>query len=135
MFKVMVVEDESVVLSNIGEILAMFNLDCCLGHDGENAFKQLSGMLDSGAALPDLIISDLMMPNLDGFGLLERVRKSEAMKRIPFVILSARSDPSDLKQAFALGADDYLVKPFDVTDLLDLINKWKLVSSEEARMS
>ena len=61
------------------------------------------------------------MPNMDGFELLAAVRQHTALAEMPFVLLSARSDASDLQQAFALGADDYLVKPFEVDQLMDVI--------------
>lgn len=124
MFKVMVVEDEPVVLSNIGEILGMMGFDCVLAFDGIKALKTLELCLQNGEELPGLIVSDLMMPNMDGFGLLKEVKSDDRLRSIPFVILSAQSDSSDLKQAFVLGAEDYLVKPFDVEDLLNLAHRF-----------
>jgi DNA-binding response OmpR family regulator len=68
-----------------------------------------------------MIVSDLMMPNMDGFDLLRAVRGDAHFKKLPFVLLSARSDASDLQQAFSLGANDYLIKPFEVEQLMDVI--------------
>ena len=69
----------------------------------------------------DLCLLDVMMPNMDGFELLRAVRDDSVLKHLPFVLLSARSDSSDLQQAFMLGANDYLVKPFEVEQLMDVI--------------
>jgi two-component system, sensor histidine kinase and response regulator len=71
--------------------------------------------------LPNLIISDVMMPELDGYGVLEELRKDPVLATIPFIFLTARAERSDLRQGMDLGADDYLTKPFTRGDLLKAI--------------
>lgn len=115
---VMVVEDEPILLENMAKLLELSGFDVLRASDGVNAWNQIQNALLSGRSMPDLVLSDLMMPNLDGLGLLRLVRAEAALARLPFVILSARSDTQDMKTAFAAGATDYLVKPFDWNLLL-----------------
>lgn len=123
MHRIIVVEDEPIVLSNIGDILQMSGLEPVLAYDGARAKELLTKIHSSGEPLPSLILSDLMMPNLDGYGLLEFVRQTPAFEHLPFVILSAKSDAADLKRAFLMGVTDYLVKPFEIDDLLSIVSK------------
>lgn len=120
--RVMIVEDDPTILSNLSQILQISGVDVIEAHDGQVAWDLLkSDPSSDGAGLPKMIVSDLMMPNMDGFDLLRAVRADSDLKALPFVLLSARSDVSDLQQAFLLGANDYLVKPFDVDHLIDVI--------------
>ncbi len=72
---------------------------------------------------PDLIICDITMPVLDGFGVLEAIQKDDTAKNIPFIFLTAKSEQRDLQTGIAMGADDYIVKSFNGTDLLNAIDK------------
>jgi DNA-binding response OmpR family regulator len=119
--RVMIVEDDLTILSNLSQLLQLSGLDVVEAHDGQEALRLLLDCRVHDAALPRMIVSDLMMPNMDGFDLLRAVRGDSYFKTLPFVLLSARSDASDLQQAFALGANDYLVKPFEVEQLMDVI--------------
>lgn len=69
--------------------------------------------------LPDLILCDIMMPELDGYGVLYMLSKHEATMHIPFIFLTAKSERVDMRKAMEMGADDYLVKPFDDIELLN----------------
>lgn len=119
--RVMIVEDDLTILSNLSQLLQLSGLDVTEACDGAMAFECLQGSHSKGLVMPCLIVSDLMMPKMDGFELLRAVRNDAVFKSIPFVLLSARSEASDLQQAFALGANDYLVKPFEVEHLIDVI--------------
>lgn len=119
--RVMIVEDDLTILSNLSQLLQLSGLDVMEAHDGREALRLLQECREQDVALPRMIVSDLMMPNMDGFDLLRAVRGDAQFKVLPFVLLSARSDASDLQQAFALGANDYLVKPFEVEQLMELI--------------
>ena len=70
---------------------------------------------------PDLILCDIMMPGLDGFGVLKIVSENEKLKHIPFIFMSAKSEKSDFREGMRLGADDYLTKPFEDIQLLEAI--------------
>lgn len=119
--RVMIVEDDLTILDNLAQLLELSGLDVTKAHDGLQAMRLLGISLEQGSSLPGLIVSDLMMPNMDGFDLLKAVRAHEALSELPVVLLSARSDAADLHQAFALGASDYLVKPFEVEHLIEVI--------------
>lgn len=123
MSRIMVVEDEPIVLNNIAEIMKFFGLETVCAYDGANAKALLLQMNESAQGLPDLIISDLMMPNMDGLALLDFVRSFAPTAHIPFLVLSAKSDSHDLREAFDKGATEYMVKPFDVENLLDTVRK------------
>lgn len=71
--------------------------------------------------LPDLILSDIMMPELDGYGLLMALREQEATATIPFIFLTGKNDYSDLRKGMSFGADDYVIKPFKHRDLIDAV--------------
>ena len=119
--RVMIVEDDLTILENLSQLLRLNGLNVTEAHDGQMALECLKHPDNQGVAAPLMIVSDLMMPRMDGFELLRAVRSDPALKHLPFVLLSARSDSSDLQQAFMLGANDYLIKPFEVEQLMDVI--------------
>src|SRR5579864_9612631 len=80
--------------------------------DGEAALQS------ARARRPDLILSDIMMPRMDGFGLLKAIREEETLKNIPVILLSARAGEEPRIEGLAAGADDYLIKPFSARELL-----------------
>ncbi len=71
---------------------------------------------------PDLIILDIMMPEMNGFGVLESVKKIEATAKIPVIILTARNNLKDQEKALSMGAADYVIKPIDIEDVLERVN-------------
>jgi DNA-binding response OmpR family regulator len=83
--------------------------------DGEAAYQAIC------RERPDLVVSDVMMPVLDGFGLIEKVRNNEAIKDVPIILLSARAGEEAKIEGLAAGADDYLVKPFSANELLSRV--------------
>jgi CheY-like chemotaxis protein len=123
MSRVMVVEDDSIILSNLSQLLALAGLDVIEASDGEQAIAYLEEAKKNPKIAPAMVLSDLMMPNVDGFELLKHIRNDAVYERLPFVLLTARSESQDLKQAFDLGANDYLVKPFEVDQLMDLVRR------------
>lgn len=128
--RVMIVEDDPTILSNLSQLLQLSGLDVTEACDGAVALSCLQESQSTGVGKPCLILSDLMMPNMDGFELLGAVRSNAAFKSIPFVLLSARSEASDLQQAFDLGANDYMIKPFEVDHLMEVI-RYHLSTSTE----
>jgi CheY-like chemotaxis protein len=70
---------------------------------------------------PDLIVCDIMMPELDGYGVLYSLSKNPETAVIPFIFLSAKADKTDIRRGMTLGADDYITKPFDDMDLLQAV--------------
>lgn len=112
---VLIVEDEPNLLLGIRDIL---QLDGYEVHTAQNGLEALDVLGDMGERLPDLIVSDIMMPKLDGLEFLQEVRKDSRWLMIPFIFLTAKGSKEDVQAGKRLGVDDYLVKPFDADDLL-----------------
>ena len=115
MTKILVIEDEQLVRENILDLLE------AEGFDGIGAENGHVGITWAWDCKPDLIICDVMMPELDGYDVLKLLRKEPATATIPFIFLTAKADKDDFRQGMQLGADDYLTKPFTSADLLGAI--------------
>ena len=115
MKKILLIEDNLEVRENTEEILSLANYKVLTAPNGK------LGVELAQHEKPDLIICDIMMPELDGYGVLHILSKKEETARIPFIFLTAKSEKSDVRKGMSLGADDYLTKPFDDTDLLNAI--------------
>ena len=112
---ILVIEDEPAMRNNLRDILEMENFRCLTAANGRE------GVAAARSELPDLILCDVMMPELDGYGALTALREDPATARIPFIFLTAKGERSDVRAGMNLGADDYLVKPVHVADLLEAI--------------
>lgn len=113
--KILLVEDESFIRHEIAEALQHEQYSVLTAGDGQQ------GLSLAHREIPDLIISDIMMPNLDGYGFLMALREDSATANIPFIFLTAKSEYADMRKGMTYGADDYLVKPFDILELLGAI--------------
>lgn len=115
MKKILVIEDEAETLENLVLMLQM---------EGFNAFSAANGRVGIAVArreLPDVILCDISMPEMDGYGVLESLRGDSATLSIPFIFLTAKGDKKDLRTGMNLGADDYLIKPAGAEDVLAAI--------------
>lgn len=115
MKKILVIEDDLNVRSIILDILEAEDFLGVSAEDGKIGVKLAKEIL------PDLIICDVMMPQLDGYQVLKELRNYQSTATIPFIFLTAKSTPEDLREGMNLGADDYLTKPFTHQDLLAAI--------------
>ncbi|MBX2842979.1 MAG: response regulator [Flammeovirgaceae bacterium] len=115
MKKILVIEDNEDVRENIAEILELANYHVISAVNGKE------GVTIAQKDPVDMIICDIMMPELDGYGVLHILSKSPSTARIPFIFLTAKSDKGDFRKGMTLGADDYLTKPFDDIELLDAV--------------
>lgn len=115
MAKILVVDDDPAVVR-----LVQLNLEL-EGHEVETATNGSEALDAVARRLPDAIVCDLMMPVTDGFTVLRTLRIDPAAKKIPFVILSAKTLPADIQKALEMGADRYIAKPFDPQDLIDTV--------------
>src|SRR6266704_2749448 len=106
MTTILVIEDEPPILENILETLEIQD------YQAIGAANGLIGLELARQHIPDLIISDIMMPDVDGYDVLLELRADQATSSIPFIFLSARSDRPSTRRGMELGADDYLTKPF-----------------------
>lgn len=113
--KVLIIEDNWEIRENTAEILEL------AGYTTETAKNGKEGVLKTHHFNPDIVICDIMMPELDGYGVLNILSKNPDTSTIPFIFLTAKSEPSDIRRGMNLGADDYIVKPFDESDLLEAI--------------
>ncbi len=114
--KILIVEDEAAIRDNLARILRLE------GFEPIEATNGRIGLERARREAPALILSDVMMPELDGYGLLEALRADPLTAAIPFIFLTARTDRMDRRRGMNLGADDYLGKPFSRDELLDAVN-------------
>ncbi len=111
---VLVVEDDIHLLEGIRDILDLDGYSVLMAENGAAALE----MLENLPTPPNLIVSDIMMPKMDGIQFLKAVRKEERWFSIPFIFLTAKGEKSDQQRGIKLGVDDYIVKPYDPSDLL-----------------
>lgn len=112
---VLVIEDNEDIRTNVVELLELALYKVIQAENGK------IGVDYALKYIPDIILCDVMMPVLDGFGVLHILNKHKSTSGIPFIFLSARAEHSDLRKGMELGADDYLIKPFDDLELLNAI--------------
>jgi DNA-binding NarL/FixJ family response regulator len=115
MNKILVIEDQPQMRRKLAMILERENYIVAVAPNG------LIGLDMVRSEPPDLILCDVMMPELDGHGVLEHLRNQEATKRIPFIFLTAKGEWQDIRTGMNLGADDYLTKPVPADDLIEAI--------------
>ena len=115
MKKILVIEDEPETLENL---LLMLDME---GFKTVSATNGRAGVAAAKKELPDVILCDVSMPEIDGYGVLERLRADETTVSIPFIFLTAKGDKKDLRTGMNLGADDYLTKPASAEDVLSAI--------------
>ncbi len=113
--RILVIEDEQNIRENIQELLE------AKGYVIRTAPNGKQGVLEAIDFRPHLILCDVMMPKMDGFKVLEYIRKTSIVQNTPFIFLTARIDKSDLRLGMNLGADDYITKPFSSKELLKSI--------------
>ena len=116
MTTILAIEDESSILNNILETLEIG------GFNAKGAQSGLNGITLAQEILPDLIICDIMMPELDGYGVLMKIRDNPLTATIPFIFLTARAEKSDMRKGMQIGADDYITKPFTPQELLAAVD-------------
>ncbi|MFM5887966.1 MAG: response regulator [Dolichospermum sp.] len=112
---ILVIEDESQILSNLQEILELADFNVITAVDG------ITGLQLAKSKNPDLIICDIMMPGLNGYEVLQKLRQEPRCADIPLIFLTAKANRNDLRQGMCLGADDYITKPFEPTEILQAV--------------
>lgn len=113
--KVLVIEDQQDIRESICEILDL------AGYETFQADNGRLGLIGVDKNSPDIILCDIMMPELDGLGVLHMLSRKPSTATIPFIFLTAKSDRLDIRKAMDMGADDYLIKPFDDIELLNAV--------------
>lgn len=127
--KVLVIDDTPDIRMIISESLNMYGFNTVAAEDG------VSGIRLAKEHVPDLIICDINMPNLDGYGTLTALRETEATAAIPFIFLSGAADKLNVRRGMDLGADDYLTKPFTHAELMAAVNARLEKKAEAQRRS
>lgn len=116
MKKILLIENNAQVRSNTAELLHLSNYSVI---EAENGKVGVEKALSSN---PDLIICDIAMPELDGYGVLHAIHKNDQIRNTPFIFLTGRNERSNMRKAMELGADDYLSHPFTSTELLNAVD-------------
>lgn len=119
---ILIIEDDTVLRETTAEMLELENYKVITAANGKRGIEQAKIMI------PDLIICDIMMPELDGYDVLKRLSEDEKTKRIPFIFMSAKTEILDVRKGMDLGADDYLTKPVKEELLLSAVES-RLVKS------
>ncbi len=115
MEKILLIEDNEALRENTAEILTLANYHIMTAENGK------IGVEKAIANPPDLIVCDIMMPILDGYGVYQIISKHPNLQHIPFIFLSAKSERTDLRKGMEMGADDYITKPFSDSELINAI--------------
>lgn len=115
MKKILIIEDDTALRENTAELLELAGYTVFAAPNGS------IGITVAKSELPDVIICDIMMPEIDGYGVLEAVLQESSTAQIPFIFLSAKTEHKEIRKGMDLGADDYLTKPFEEEELLSAI--------------
>ena len=115
--RVLVCDDDPVILRLLEVNLELEGFEVLTGNNGEE------GVEIARREIPDLVILDIMMPRMDGYEACRRIKEDETTKHIPVVFLSAKAQAADIAKGKSFGVAEYLTKPFDPTDLTDLVFK------------
>ena len=115
MKKILLIEDNNDIRENTAEIMELANYQVLTAENGK------TGVEIALREKPDLIICDIMMPLLDGYGVLHMLHKNPVTKNTPFIFLTAKTERADFRKGMELGADDYITKPFSEAELLNAV--------------
>lgn len=117
MKKILIVDDEPNIVMSLEYTFKKNNFEVFIARDGQEALDILKN------ALPDIIILDVMMPNVDGYNTLEQIKEDERLTNTKVIFLSAKNKEKDIEKGLALGADLYMTKPFSVKKLVEQVNE------------
>ena len=126
MKKILVIEDDPEMRRNLATVLRFENYQPITAETGRRGIEL------ARSQNPDLILCDVMMPEMDGYGVLQALREDNRLALIPFIFLTAKGEKEDVRSGMNLGADDYLTKPVPKADLLNAIEARLLRSEQQA---
>ncbi len=113
--KILIIEDDTIVRENTAEILQLANYEVITAENGK------VGVEKANLFKPDLIICDILMPVLDGYGVLQIIVRNSELQKTPFIFMTAKTSHEDVRKGMDLGASDYITKPFEESELLSAI--------------
>lgn len=117
MKKIIIVDDEPNIIMSLEYTFKKNNFQVFIARDGQEALDILK------TEQPDLIILDIMMPNVDGYATIEAIRKDEKLNDCKVIFLSAKNKESDIEKGMMLGANAYMTKPFSIKKLVEQVNE------------
>ncbi|MFM9908066.1 MAG: PleD family two-component system response regulator, partial [Chitinophagaceae bacterium] len=112
---ILIIDDHAGIRENTAELLSLGGYRTLTAENGKK------GVEVALSEKPDLIVCDIMMPELDGYGVLHLLRKNPETENIPLIFLSAKAERTDLRKGMEMGADDYVTKPFEEIELMSAI--------------
>jgi DNA-binding response OmpR family regulator len=115
MKKILLIDDSEYIIEGTASLLRFEGYEVITANNGQDGVKL------AREEQPDLIICDVSMPGMDGFGVLKELRSCKETETLRFIFLTARAEKSDMRSGMEYGADDYLIKPFTVEELLSAI--------------
>ena len=116
MTTILLIEDVKDIRENTSEILELAGYNTIPAENGNEGVRMAKQYL------PDLIICDILMPDIDGYHVLEQLQNMRSLREIPFIFLTAKSERIDLRKGMEMGADDYVTKPFTGEELLAAVS-------------
>jgi DNA-binding response OmpR family regulator len=116
MARVLVIDDDPVILELLRVNFEIENFEVVTASDGRE------GLEKARTVKPDVVLSDIMMPRIDGLELVSMLREDPRTRALPVILLSAKAQNAEVQQGLDLGADDYVTKPFDPLELIDRVN-------------
>ena len=122
--RVLVVEDDARNIFALSSVLEPKGAKVEIARNGREALDRLTRSLAPGGAAIDLVLMDIMMPEMDGFTAMREIRKRPEWKKLPIIALTAKAMKDDQEKCLAAGANDYIAKPLDVEKLLSLVRVW-----------
>ncbi|ASW74029.1 transcriptional regulator [Chryseobacterium piperi] len=117
MKKIIIADDEHKILMSLEYSFRKNGYDVFIARDGTEVLEFLKTMV------PDVILLDIMMPNLDGYSTLERIKEQENLKNTKVLFLSAKNNPKDIEKGLEMGADAYITKPYSIKKLIQQIEE------------
>ena len=118
MKKILIVDDEQDIVESLKFVLEIANYTCYCAYNGEDGWRMAKEIV------PDLIILDVMMPKINGYKVSRLLKFDKKFQNIPILMVTARSQEEDKLIGEETGADEYITKPFDIMNVVDLINKY-----------
>lgn len=115
--KILIADDDPIIIKLLQVNLEMEGYDVVTAHDGQDAVEK------AGKEQPDLVILDIMMPRMDGWAARQALLAIPELKAIPVIFLSARAQQADLRKGYEADVAEYITKPFDPVDLLEVVQK------------
>ncbi len=122
--RVLIVEDDVRNIFALTSVLEAHGVVPSVARNGREALAALEATRTEARQLPDLVLMDIMMPEMDGLTATRKIRKQPAWKKLPIIVLTAKATRNDQAESLQAGASDYIAKPLDVDKLLSLMRVW-----------